>query len=124
MTGEGRAKALRGGIFNGELQWRKIYKTAECVATEVVDGKPGYQVKLTTMTGQMVARSLRNHRPLILNWFRARGTISAGVVEGLNYNVKLTTRKAYGFRTFRAVEVALYHRLGNLPESELAHRFA
>src|SRR5271156_3773459 len=59
-----------------------------------------------------VARSLRNHQPLILNWFRARGTISAGVVEGLNYNVKLTTRKAYGFRTFRAVEVALYHRLG------------
>jgi transposase len=71
-----------------------------------------------------VARSLRSHRALILNWFRARGTISAGVVEGLNYNVKLTTRKAYGFRTFRAVEVALYHRLGNLPESELAHRFA
>ena len=27
-----------------------------------------------------VAASLRNHRPLILNWFRAHGAISAGSV--------------------------------------------
>jgi len=31
-----------------------------------------------------VARSLREHEELILNWFRAKGTISAGTVEGLN----------------------------------------
>ena len=31
-----------------------------------------------------VARSFDGHRELILNWFRAKGTISAGVVEGLN----------------------------------------
>jgi hypothetical protein len=30
---------------------------------------------------------------LILNWFTAKGTISAGIVEGLNYNVKLTRKK-------------------------------
>lgn len=41
-----------------------------------------------------VASSLRNHRGLILNWFRAHGTISAGTVEGLNNKAKLTTRKA------------------------------
>jgi transposase len=70
-----------------------------------------------------VARSLRTHSQLILNWFRARGTVSAGMVEGMNYNVKLTMKKAYGFKTFRAVEVALYHRLGNLPVSELTHKF-
>ena len=29
-----------------------------------------------------VARMLRRHRPLILNWFRARGELSAGAVEG------------------------------------------
>jgi transposase len=29
-----------------------------------------------------VARSIRVHRPLILNWFRAKGTVSAGAVEG------------------------------------------
>jgi transposase len=70
-----------------------------------------------------VARTLRNHEGLILNWFKARGTISASVTEGLNKKLKLTTRKAYGFRTFDAVKVALYHNLGALPEPELTHRF-
>jgi transposase len=70
-----------------------------------------------------VAQTLRNHRTLILNWFRAKGAISAGTVEGLNNKVKLTTRKSYGFRTFDAVETALYHNLGNLPEPKFTHRF-
>ena len=70
-----------------------------------------------------VARSLRNHQAEILNWFRANGTISAGIVEGMNNKVKLTTRKAYGFRTYKAVEIALYHNLGRLPELETSHRF-
>ena len=70
-----------------------------------------------------VARTLRNHRELILNWFRAKGAISAGIVEGLNNKVKLTTRRSYGFRTYDAVETALYHNLGALPEPGFTHRF-
>lgn len=70
-----------------------------------------------------VARMLRRHQPLVLNWFRAKGTVSAGTVEGLNGKAKVTTRRAYGFRTFRAAEVALYHTLGDLPEPEAAHEF-
>ena len=70
-----------------------------------------------------VARTLRNHHELILNWFRAKGTISAGIVEGLNNKVKLTTRKSYGFRTQEAVEIALYHNLGRLPEPKFTHRY-
>ncbi len=70
-----------------------------------------------------VARMLRGHRELLLNYFRARGTVSAGVTEGLNGKLKLTLKKAYGFRTFRAAEVALYHTLGNLPELTPTHRF-
>ena len=70
-----------------------------------------------------VARTLRKHRELILNWFRAKGAMSSGVVEGFNNKVKLTTRKSYGFRTYEAVETALYHNLGTLPEPDLAHRF-
>ena len=31
-----------------------------------------------------MARTLRNHRTLLLNWFRAKGAISAGTVEGFN----------------------------------------
>ena len=70
-----------------------------------------------------VARMLRNHRELLLNWFRAKKAISGGVVEGFNNRAKLTTRKAYGFRTFSAAQVALYHTLGGLPEPEATHRF-
>src|SRR5262249_42582741 len=36
---------------------------------------------------------------------------------------KLTMRKSYGFRTFRILELALYHSLGKLPEPELTHEF-
>ncbi len=70
-----------------------------------------------------VARSLRRHRHLILNWFRAGGTISAGVVEGFNGKAKLTTRKAFGFRTSQGIEIALFHVLGRLPEPDFTHRF-
>jgi transposase len=58
-----------------------------------------------------------------LNWFRARGQISAGIVEGLNAKAKLTTRKAYGFRSSRCLEIALYHTLGRLPEPVFTHEF-
>jgi transposase len=70
-----------------------------------------------------VARSMRAHRPLILNWFRAKGTVSAGAVEGLNTKVKLVTRKSYGFRTAEVAKLALLHNLGRLPEPEHTHRF-
>lgn len=70
-----------------------------------------------------MAQTLRSHRQLILNWFEARGTISSGVVEGMNNKVKLTTRKSYGFRTEEAVKLALYHALGALPEPNFTHRF-
>lgn len=70
-----------------------------------------------------VARMLRNHRELILNWFRAKGEISNGIVEGLNGKAKVTVRKSYGFRTFRVMEVALYHALGDLPMPDHVPRF-
>ena len=58
---------------------------------------------------------LRSHREPLLNWFRAKGAISSGAVAGFNNQAKLTTRKAYGFRTFSAIEIALSHTLGALP---------
>jgi transposase len=70
-----------------------------------------------------IARSLRNHRELILNYFRAQKLLSSGVVEGLNNKAKVTMRKSYGFRTYRVLELALYHSLGKLPEPEPTHGF-
>jgi len=70
-----------------------------------------------------VARMLRAHQELILNWFRAKGEISSGAVEGLNNKIRVVTRRSYGFRTYDAMEIAMYHTLGRLPEPELTHRF-
>ena len=70
-----------------------------------------------------VARSIRAHEHLILNWFAAKKEFNSGIVEGLNYRIKLTIRKAYGFRTLQAAEIALYHALGKLPEPKLTHEF-
>jgi len=70
-----------------------------------------------------LARSFRGHRELLLNWFRAKGEISAGAVEGLNNKLKVTFRRSYGFRTFTATEIALYHAMGRLPEPDVTHRF-
>jgi transposase len=71
-----------------------------------------------------VARMLRTKRELVLNWFRAGGTLSSGTVEGFNNKLKVITRKSYGFRTQEAYETALYHNLGALPAPELSHEFA
>ena len=69
------------------------------------------------------ARTVRRHRELLLNYFRAKKQFSSGVIEGLNNKAKVTLRKAYGYRTFRIAELSLYHVLGKLPEPQLAHRF-
>jgi transposase len=69
------------------------------------------------------ARTVRNHRELLLNYFRAKKQFSSGVIEGLNNKAKVTMRKSYGFRTFRVAELSLYHVLGKLPEPKLAHSF-
>ena len=70
-----------------------------------------------------VARSLKSHRRLLLNYFEAKRRYSSGVVEGLNAKVKLTLKRSYGFRTENAREVALYHALGKLPEPSFTHSF-
>lgn len=68
-------------------------------------------------------RTVRQHRELLLNYFLAKKAFSSGVVEGLNNKAKTTMRKSYGFRTFRVLELSLYHTLGKLPDPPLTHRF-
>jgi len=72
---------------------------------------------------KQVARTLDRHAAQILNWYEASGTISSGAVEGMNTKVKLTMRRAYGFRGKNTVKYALYHNLGHLPEPTFAHKF-
>lgn len=80
-----------------------------------------YEANLEPMN--KVANMLKNHRELILNYFRVKKEFNSGIVEGLNRKVNLTIRKSYGFRTYEATEIALYHQLGNLPEPEFTHKF-
>jgi len=68
-------------------------------------------------------KTLRNHQPLIMNWFKAKKAFSSGTVEGLNRKINLVTRKSYGFRSYEVLKTALFHTMGNLPEPKLTHRF-
>ncbi|MDH5299196.1 MAG: transposase, partial [Desulfobulbaceae bacterium] len=70
-----------------------------------------------------VAKMLRTHQDYLLNWFRCRDRIALGAVEGFNNKVKVITRKAYGYKSFDVLKIALYHTLGNLPEPKSTHKF-
>ena len=73
---------------------------------------------------KVFATTLRKHRHELLNWFSARGRFAAGATEGFNNKARVSTRKAYGFRTYEHAEICLYHALGDLPEPKwLTHRF-
>ena len=71
-----------------------------------------------------VAKMLRAHRPLLLNWFQAQGEIDLGCVEGFNNKAKVITKRAYGFRTYDMLKIALYHSLGDLPSLSSPTDFA
>lgn len=68
-------------------------------------------------------KTIRAHQPLIMNWFKAKKAYSSGIVEGMNRNVNLVTRKAFGFRSYEVLKIALFHTMGCLPEPESTHRF-
>lgn len=68
------------------------------------------------------AKSMRRHKPLIMNYFRARGALSSGSVEGMNNLAKLAIRKSFGFKSDYVLKTTLYHQIGRLPEPALTHR--
>jgi len=70
-----------------------------------------------------VARTLRRHRALLLNYFKAKKQFTNSIVEGLNNKLKTTLKRSYGFRSDLARKVALYHALAKLPEPPLTHSF-
>ena len=115
-------RTVRAISFAEEFQRLWEYSSAWW-AGKFLDEWTGRVMRSRLEPMKKIARSIRNHRPLILNWFRARGQVSAGAVEGLNNKVKLVTRKSYGFRTAKVAKLALLHNLGHLPEPKRSHRF-
>jgi transposase len=115
-------RSVRAYLLKEDFQWFWSYKSPTFAAA-FLDDWITRALRSRIQPMQHVARALRKHRPLLLNWFRARGAIALGAVEGLNNKLKVVTRRAYGFRSFRKAEVALYHALGSLPEPPSTHKF-
>ena len=115
-------KAVRSILLKEEFQRFWCYQSWYW-AGKFLDGWCTKTMRSKIEPMKKVAGQLRRHRPLLLNWFRAKDQFSSGVVEGFNNKAKLTTRKAYGFRMYRATEIALYHAPGNLPTPKAALKF-
>jgi len=54
--GDEKALLLRSAFFDGTVNWRKVFKKAECQAVEAVDGKPCYKLVLTAAEGPAETR--------------------------------------------------------------------
>lgn len=115
-------KSVRAYLLKGSLDQLWTY-TSPFWAGKFLDQWCSQVMRSQIEPMKKIARSIRKNRTLILNWFHAKGQISNGITEGFNNKAKLTTRKAYGFRSFKCAEIALFHTLGNLPEPEFTHRF-
>ncbi len=115
-------RTVRAYPLREEFQRLWEYKSAWW-AGKFLDEWAGRVMRSRLEPMKKIARSMCAHRTLILNWFRARGEISSGAVEGLNNKAKLVTRKLYGFRTAKVANLALLYNLGHLPEPKRTHRF-
>jgi transposase len=115
-------KSVRGYLLKQSFQllWEYV---SPYWAGRFLDGWVGRAMRSRLEPIKKVARTVRKHRELILNWFKAKKEFNSGIVEGLNYKIRLTIRKAYGYRELKVAEIAIYHALGQLPEPALAHRF-
>jgi transposase len=70
-----------------------------------------------------VARMLRAHEELLLNYFRAKRQYNSGVVEGLNNKARVSLARSFGHRSSEILKLVLYHTLGDLPEPHSPHKF-
>ena len=115
-------KSVRAYLLKEEFQLFWEYKSPAWAA-KFLDAWCTRAMRSRIEPVKKFARTLRAHRQLLLNYFKAKKQFSSGVIEGLNNKAKVTLRKAYGYRTFRVAELSLYHVLGRLPEPKLTHRF-
>lgn len=115
-------KTVRAYLLKEEFQFFWQYATAGWAARFLDEWcRRTMRSRLAPM--KKIVKMLRAHRELLLNWFRTKGQVALGAVEGFNNKAKVTSRKAYGFRSFDVLKIALYQTLGSLPEPEATHKF-
>ncbi len=116
-------QSVRGHILKEDFQRFWNYSSSAWAA-KFLDAWCTRTMRSRIEPMKKLARTLRDKRDLILNWFEAAGDVSSGTVEGFNNKLKLTTRKSYGFRTQNGYETALYHNLADLPLPKTTHLFS
>lgn len=98
-------RSARAYLMREEFQRFWQYVSASAAAKFLDDWcRVAMRSRLEPM--KKIVATLRNHRSLILNWFAAQGTLSSGIVEGLNNKAKVVLRNAYGFREFNTLEIS------------------
>jgi transposase len=115
-------KTVRAYLLKEDFQWFWHY-VSPTWAGKFLDAWCKRTMRSRLKPMKKVAKMLRAHRELLLNWFRAKGQVDLGTVEGFNNKARVTTKRSYGFRSYDLLELALYHTLGDLPEPEVTHKF-
>ncbi len=115
-------KTIRAYLLKEEFQILWTYTSATW-AGKFLDQWCTQVMRSKLAPMKKVAKTIRAHKALILNWFEVKNQISLGAVEGLNNKAKVVIRKSYGFRTPEVLQISLYHKLGKLPVPELAHKY-
>ena len=122
ILGKRWLRTVRAYLWKEKFQWFWEYTSAPWAQRYLrrwCTGAMHSRLKpLQTFVG-----TIRRHEALILNWFKAQKRYSSGAVEGMNRKINLVTRKAYGYRSYDVLQIALFHALGHLPEPEMTHRF-
>ncbi len=116
-------RTVKAYLFKEDFDHLWTYKSTTWASTFIDEWTRDVMRHRSLPELKKFARTIRQHKELILNYFRAKKEFSSGIVEGFNNKAKLTIRKSYGFRSDKLREIALYHTLGNLPVPELTHRF-
>jgi transposase len=116
-------KTVRAYLLKEDFQWFWHY-VSPAWAGKFLKGWCRRAMRSRIEPMKKVAKMLRVHHDLLLNWFVAKqALLSLGVVEGFNNKARVVTRRAYGFRSYELLELALYQTLGHLPEPKDAHEF-
>lgn len=115
-------KSVRAYLLREDFQqfWEYV---SPAWAMKFLDGWIQKTMRSRIEPMKKVAKTLRRHQGLILNWFLTKRQYSCGIVEAINASAKMTIRTAHGFRRFETLKYALFHRLGELPLPKTTHKF-
>jgi transposase len=108
-------KSVRAYLLREEFQqfWEYV---SPAWAMKFLDGWIQKTMRSRIEPMKKVAKTLRRHQGLLLNWFLTKRQYSCGIVEAINGIAKMTIRTAHGFRRFETMKYAPTGRLPLPPD--------